>query len=648
MITTIGPKSAGGFELGKRRRSDPADPPRIRPSKGSRLADTRVFPSEEAPTWAPSPKAGRRPRARKPPAKAPRKAAGGPNSTPARRIKTGTETPDTPQRASATKSATKGKDEADTGRTDSSLGGLTKKFSDLLQNAPNHMVDLNEAANTLGVQKRRIYDITNVLEGIGLISKSTKNNIEWLGSHDDNPLVMATKSEVKALAAEERRLNKLITEATAKTRKLMEGESAPMLHCTYSDLNLIEAFNGRQVVAVRAPQKTQLEPVEAEPFSDRAGGVRIRSSAGPIDVYVTGRQQRGLGKGLSSAAGGGTGSGASAGGGGGGGAYRGGGGGRVYGGVGGDGGGAYGDGSGGRGGSMSRGERASEARYDDGRSGAHSPPPDQVGRLSRPPARSPGGWPESVASDSSLFTSPSVPQPMGRDQVKTETPVMSFPGKYGNSNMGSNSTMGFASPGLNSSTSSIDTVTSAAASDAISGMLLMASPKRVEAPLSPEAKTTATPRARSWDSPTTYLAATPGSQVLLKANGSWESPICWPLQSPMVKLSPMPHNFPYVGGAGHSDARDASLPKLMGVPSMPPVPGGETSGSGVSDWFSGEDTSSPSSWAQRNGTAATTDDLICHEAVPQTVTSVGQLSPWTETLNQMGTEKLSPGPAMFW
>lgn len=29
------------------------------------------------------------------------------------------------------------------------------------------------------VQKRRIYDITNVLEGIGLIEKKSKNNIQW-------------------------------------------------------------------------------------------------------------------------------------------------------------------------------------------------------------------------------------------------------------------------------------------------------------------------------------------------------------------------------------------------------------------------------------------------------------------------------------
>lgn len=29
------------------------------------------------------------------------------------------------------------------------------------------------------VQKRRIYDITNVLEGIGLIEKKLKNMIQW-------------------------------------------------------------------------------------------------------------------------------------------------------------------------------------------------------------------------------------------------------------------------------------------------------------------------------------------------------------------------------------------------------------------------------------------------------------------------------------
>lgn len=43
-------------------------------------------------------------------------------------------------------------------------------------------MQLFQAADQLAVrQKRRIYDITNVLEGIGLIEKKSKNSIVWKG-----------------------------------------------------------------------------------------------------------------------------------------------------------------------------------------------------------------------------------------------------------------------------------------------------------------------------------------------------------------------------------------------------------------------------------------------------------------------------------
>ena len=64
-------------------------------------------------------------------------------------------------------------------RYDTSLGILTKKFVGLLTSSPDGVLDLNQAAVILEVQKRRIYDITNVLEGIGLIQKKSKNNIQW-------------------------------------------------------------------------------------------------------------------------------------------------------------------------------------------------------------------------------------------------------------------------------------------------------------------------------------------------------------------------------------------------------------------------------------------------------------------------------------
>ncbi|CAI2380902.1 unnamed protein product [Moneuplotes crassus] len=64
-------------------------------------------------------------------------------------------------------------------RQENSLGELTKKFIQLIKQTEDYCIDLNEAVEELGVQKRRIYDITNVLEGIGLIEKYSKNKIRW-------------------------------------------------------------------------------------------------------------------------------------------------------------------------------------------------------------------------------------------------------------------------------------------------------------------------------------------------------------------------------------------------------------------------------------------------------------------------------------
>lgn len=73
-------------------------------------------------------------------------------------------------------------------RYETSLNLTTKRFLELLSQSPDGVVDLNWAAEVLKVQKRRIYDITNVLEGIQLITKKSKNNIQWLYVPGPGPL----------------------------------------------------------------------------------------------------------------------------------------------------------------------------------------------------------------------------------------------------------------------------------------------------------------------------------------------------------------------------------------------------------------------------------------------------------------------------
>ncbi|KAL6574446.1 hypothetical protein OROHE_001350 [Orobanche hederae] len=109
-------------------------------------------------------------------------------------------------------------------RYDSSLGLLTKKFIRLIRDAKDGTLDLNRTADVLEVQKRRIYDITNVLEGIGLVEKTTKNHIHWTGFGTHKELddeVSNLKTEVEHLSAEDCRLDVRIRDKLESLRELM-------------------------------------------------------------------------------------------------------------------------------------------------------------------------------------------------------------------------------------------------------------------------------------------------------------------------------------------------------------------------------------------------------------------------------------------
>jgi transcription factor E2F3 len=61
-----------------------------------------------------------------------------------------------------------------------SLGELTRKFIKLILDSGDDLsVDLKYASEVIKIQKRRIYDITNVLEGIGYLEKPLKNKVRW-------------------------------------------------------------------------------------------------------------------------------------------------------------------------------------------------------------------------------------------------------------------------------------------------------------------------------------------------------------------------------------------------------------------------------------------------------------------------------------
>ena len=52
----------------------------------------------------------------------------------------------------------------------------------MLQASDSGVADMGICARILGIPKRRVYDITNVLEGVGMIEKRSKNTVAWKGS----------------------------------------------------------------------------------------------------------------------------------------------------------------------------------------------------------------------------------------------------------------------------------------------------------------------------------------------------------------------------------------------------------------------------------------------------------------------------------
>ncbi|XP_035528869.1 transcription factor E2F3-like isoform X1 [Morone saxatilis] len=173
-------------------------------------------------------------------------------------------------------------------RYDTSLGLLTKKFVDLLAQSSDGVLDLNLAAETLQVQKRRLYDITNVLEGIHLIKKKSKNNIQWMGCsllEVEGALSQRQRltAEVSALGEEEQRLEQLIQRCSLDMRHMSELPSnQKYAYVTYQDIKQLGNLRDQTVIVVKAPTDTKLEV----PDPDESLSIHLTSSKGPIEVLL--------------------------------------------------------------------------------------------------------------------------------------------------------------------------------------------------------------------------------------------------------------------------------------------------------------------------------------------------------------------------
>ncbi|XP_019115332.2 transcription factor E2F3 [Larimichthys crocea] len=162
-------------------------------------------------------------------------------------------------------------------RYDTSLVFLTQRFAELLKQSADGVLDLNIVAQELHASKRRVYDVTNVLEGIQLIKKKSKNNVQWLGGS------LNSDNELKALSAEEKRLDEMIQICTQQVHKIFDDRlGQKFAYLTYEDVQKIPSLKEQTVIVIKAPAETKLEV----PHPEESLQVHLSSTKGPIEVFL--------------------------------------------------------------------------------------------------------------------------------------------------------------------------------------------------------------------------------------------------------------------------------------------------------------------------------------------------------------------------
>nr|XP_046264013.1 transcription factor E2F5 [Scatophagus argus] len=182
-------------------------------------------------------------------------------------------------------------------RHEKSLGLLTMKFVSLLEEAKDGVLDLKVAVESLAVkQKRRIYDITNVLEGVGLIEKKNKNVIQWRGENSSCQTqevveqVKVLKAQIAELEAQEKDLDKQKAWLEENIKHLSHDPiTSTYKFVTHEDI--CNAFSEDTLIAVMAPAGTQLEvPLpEMGQSGQKKYQVNLRSHSAPIQVMLISR-----------------------------------------------------------------------------------------------------------------------------------------------------------------------------------------------------------------------------------------------------------------------------------------------------------------------------------------------------------------------
>lgn len=169
-------------------------------------------------------------------------------------------------------------EEEEEGRQENSLGQLTKNFIRYIKSKGKTNININELVEELTVKKRRIYDITNVLQGIGYIEKNGKNEILWTKNDLNTKSLSKTsinnkkisqfkkqKLEIEQLSKQNIELDKTLNKFKEEFNSISQKIDFPKYsYVTFNDLCKLSKNEQLDLLTVKAPKGTVVNVIDKE------------------------------------------------------------------------------------------------------------------------------------------------------------------------------------------------------------------------------------------------------------------------------------------------------------------------------------------------------------------------------------------------
>ena len=190
-------------------------------------------------------------------------------------------------------------------KIENSLSQLTQNFLNYIKKKGRVKISINDLVNDLNVKKRRIYDITNVLQGIGYLDKMGKNNFLWIKNNNsennehtppnsesakkdiisENYIsnYSQLKKEFDELKSKNNELDDLINRYREEFKLISEKNEFKIYgYITFDDIIELSRNENVHFMLIKAPKGTLINVIDDEEARKAYNKIKIQMENGKI------------------------------------------------------------------------------------------------------------------------------------------------------------------------------------------------------------------------------------------------------------------------------------------------------------------------------------------------------------------------------